>query len=71
MRLSTLLLLLLMQSLFVAYGLGLTFWTINEWLADERLNAIFIAFLGSLFFMIVWRISRRWARRRLGFGNER
>lgn len=71
MKFSTLALLLLMQALFVAYGVGVTFWTMNEWLADERLNSIFIGFLGSLFFMMAWRISRRWVRVRLGLGNGR
>ncbi len=69
MRLSTLLLLLLMQTLFVVYGLAVTFWTINEWISDERLNALFGGFMGLLLFFVAWRTLRRWARRRLGFGN--
>ena len=54
-------LIVLLQGVFVAYGLAVTFWTINEWLADERLNALFGGSLGSLFFFIAWRLLRRWA----------
>lgn len=66
MRPATLILLLVLQGAFVAYGLALTFWTLNEWLADERLNALFGGFFGALLFLIAWRTLRRWVRRRLG-----
>lgn len=51
-----------MQGAFVAYGLAVVFWTINEWQSDEKLNALFGGFLGFLFFLIAWRTLRRWAR---------
>lgn len=70
MKPATLILLVLMQVGFVAFGLALTFWTINEWLADERLNALFGGFLGSLLFLIAWQLVRRWARRRFKIGRE-
>lgn len=70
MRLSTLLLLLLLQTVFVVYGLAVTFWTINEWLAEEPLNALFGGFMGWLFFLVAWRTLRRCARRRF-FGAAR
>ena len=68
MRFSTLAVLLLLQTVFVVYGLAVTFWTLNEWLADERLNAIFGGFMGWLLFLVAWRTLRRWARRRF-FGT--
>ena len=71
MKPSTLLLLIAMQAAFVAYGLAATFWTINEWLADERLNALFGGFMAFLFFLIGWRLIRRWARRRFGLDAGR
>ncbi len=63
MKPTTLLLLILTQALFVAYGLVVTFWTINAWMSDEELNALFGGFIGFLFFLIAWRLLRRWARR--------
>ena len=60
-----------MQALFVAYGLAVTFWTINEWLADERLNALFGGFMGWLFFLVLWRTIRQWARKHLKIGDGR
>ena len=60
-----------MQVGFVAFGLAATFWTINEWLADERLNALFGGFMFTMFFLIGWRLSRRWVLRRFGIGNGR
>lgn len=71
MKLSTLFLLLLMQAAFIVYGLAATFWTINEWLADERLNALFGGFLLFLLFLMGWRRSRRWVRRRFNLGDGR
>lgn len=52
-----------MQVGFIAYGLALTFWTINEWLSDEKLNALFGGFIGGLYFLIAWRLLRSWVRR--------
>lgn len=71
MKFSTLALLLLMQAAFVAYGLIATFWTINTWLADDRLNALFGGYMFFLFFLIGWRLSRRWILKRFGLGNGR
>ena len=70
-KVSTLLLLLAMQAAFILYGLAATFWTLNEWLADERLNALFGGFMLFLAFLIGWRLSRRWVRRRFGLGSGR
>lgn len=71
MKPTTLLLLILAQALFVAYGLVVTFWTINAWMSDEKLNALFGGFLGFLFFLIVWRLLRRWARAYFRIGDPR
>lgn len=62
---SVLFAILLMNVGFVGFGLAATLWAMNEWLADERLNAIFIAFMGALFFMVLWRLARRWVGKRL------
>jgi len=66
-----LVLIILMQVGFIAYGLVLTFWTINEWLSDEKLNALFGGFLGGLFFLMAWRLLRRWARGYFRLDNPR
>ena len=71
MRVSTLVVLLLMQVGFILFGLAATFWTMNEWLADERLNALFGGFMFAMFFLIGWRLSRRWVLRRFGLGSGR
>lgn len=64
MKLRALLLLLFVQACFIIYGLATTFWVLNEWLAGDFLNALFGGFLGVLFFLMTWRMLRRWA---LGF----
>jgi hypothetical protein len=61
MKLATLLLLLLLQGVFIVYGLALTFWVLNAWLAGETLNALFGGFMGGLFFLMTWKLLRRWA----------
>lgn len=70
MKFRTLLLLLLMQAAFIVYGLALTFWVLNEWLAGEGLNALFGGFLGGLFFLMVWKLLRQWARAFFQIGNR-
>ncbi len=69
MKLRTLLLLLLLQAVFIVYGLALTFWVLNEWLAGEMLNALFGGFMGSLFFLMTWKLLRQWARAYFKIGN--
>ena len=71
MKPTTLALIILMQVGFIAYGLALTFWTINEWLADEKLNAVFGGFVGGLFFIIAWRLLRRWVIAYFRLDNRR
>lgn len=53
---------LLAQALFVAYGLFLVFWVLNEWFAERGLNAIFGAGLGGGVFFAAWFQGRDWAR---------
>lgn len=54
---------------FIGYGLALFFWTVNEWLSDRPLNALFGGGLGLFFFFGGWRLLRAWVRRQLGFGQ--
>lgn len=50
------------QALFVLYGLFVVFWTLNEWLANRALNALFGAGMGGLIFFLAWIKGRAWAR---------
>ena len=70
-RSVVLFLILLMNVGFIAFGVAVTLFVLNEWDLDERLNALFGGFLGALFFMLAWKAARRWARGRLKLSESR